>query len=424
MLVAQNTKSNYENMTILCVDDEINMLRALQRVFHQKPYRVLLADSAKKALILVEKHSVNLIISDMRMPQMNGVEFLQEVAMINPDIHRIILSGYADFESTVAAINIGKINNFINKPWNNEELINVVEEGLSRVLLKQDNIRLNSLVKEQNEQLIKWNNDLESKVNLRTKQIRNALRINERNIKSSEKMLINFISINPHLSGDFSRCVSNLASKLAINLNFDKKVINEIRLAGELVEIGMLSIDPLICTTPFNDLNDAQREEFLRQVITAEEILSPAIHLKNVMDIISNQYKTISEITLDEPLRTSVKVIIIARDYWRLATGRIIHEKLDHKRIKAELTKGKNIYYDEDIIDILLANDELINEENILQGISSNQIEAGMILKNSLYTAEHLLILAEGHEFSEMSIERLIQYEKNKKCTFSIVIEI
>ena len=185
--------SQYSGMTILCVDDERIILRTLQRLFHRRSYKVLIADSAKKALEIIEKTSVDVIVSDMRMPEMDGAALLEKVANSHPSTYRIVLSGYADFESTVAAINLGKINRFINKPWNNDELVNAVEEGLERLRLKKENNNLKIKIEKQNILLKSLNHDLEEKVNLRTKQIRASLLRNERNNKACEKMLFNFI---------------------------------------------------------------------------------------------------------------------------------------------------------------------------------------------------------------------------------------
>jgi len=146
MLAEECELDLYSDMTILCVDDEASILRSLQRLFRRKAYRVLVAQNAEQALLILKSESVNLIISDMRMPGMDGAQLLHQVSQNHADIYRIILSGYADFESTVDAINLGKIHRFINKPWNNNELVAVVEEGLEQVLLKKENIHLKAIV--------------------------------------------------------------------------------------------------------------------------------------------------------------------------------------------------------------------------------------------------------------------------------------
>ncbi|MFB0982307.1 MAG: response regulator, partial [Alteromonadaceae bacterium] len=275
MLESSTNKSLYSDMTILCVDDERIILRTIQRLFHRKPYNVIIASNALSALEILEKTTIDVIISDMRMPEMDGTTLLEKIATSYPETYRIVLSGFADFESTVAAINLGKVNRFINKPWNNEDLINAVEEGLEIIRLKKENYNLKINIQYKNKLLHNINHDLEEQINLRTKQIRASLLINEQNNKACEKMLFNFIAIDPYLSGSFAKKVGQLAGQLGNQLNLEKEAIRDIRLAGFLNEIGMLGLDPILCRTPYNSLNFAQRKQFVSQGAIAQQILSP-----------------------------------------------------------------------------------------------------------------------------------------------------
>ena len=415
----------YSDMTLLCIDDESSILRTLQRLFHRKPYKVLIADSAKSALKIIEDTPIDVIISDMRMPELAGHTLLEQVVKSHPHIYRIVLSGFADFEATVAAINLGKINRFINKPWNNDELINSVEEGLERIRLKKENINLKHKVENQNKLLKNLNSDLEDRVNLRTKQIRASLIINERNNKSCEKMLFNFIAINPEMSGGFAKNVSYLASRIGEQLGLDKEALHDIRLAGLLNEIGLLGLDPLFYRTPYNLLNFEQRKIFMSQGSIAQQILSPAQNLNSVTDILTHQFSPLESIAeiVDSKTLLACKIINIARDYWRFSCGKIQPIKMDYKQIYIELTKAKGIKYDEDILELLIAKPELVDNNINEQGLSTNQILPKMILKHSIFSNTNLLILAEGHELTEHSINKLIEYESNQKSAFVIVVE-
>ncbi|MBU2226046.1 MAG: response regulator, partial [Gammaproteobacteria bacterium] len=115
---------------LLCVDDEPGILKSLQRLFVGQPYQLQLASSGKQALELMATLKIHLIISDMRMPEMNGAEFLAQAAKLQPDCYRMLMTGYADMASTVQAINLGKIHSYVQKPWNNQELLVLVDEGL------------------------------------------------------------------------------------------------------------------------------------------------------------------------------------------------------------------------------------------------------------------------------------------------------
>lgn len=112
-----------ETIRILFIDDEANILRALGRVFLDEDYEILTAGSAAEALeILASTSPVQVVVSDYRMPLMNGVELLRTVRENWPETVRAILSGYADTEAIVSAINDGQIYRFIPKPWNDSEL--------------------------------------------------------------------------------------------------------------------------------------------------------------------------------------------------------------------------------------------------------------------------------------------------------------
>lgn len=128
---------------IIFVDDEKNVLRSLERLFMDEEYEIFTAASGEEGLATIEESGpFQLIVSDYRMPSMNGVEFLSEVCQRWPDTERIILSGYADTAAIVAAINEGQIYKFIAKPWNDDDLLQTIREVLDRHELKCSNRRL------------------------------------------------------------------------------------------------------------------------------------------------------------------------------------------------------------------------------------------------------------------------------------------
>ena len=127
--------------TILLVDDEMQILKALSRTFFDTDYEIITASGGEEALQILEKTKVDLIISDMRMPLMDGYEFLKIAKERQPDAIRIILSGYSDEMTIFKAIfhNIAKI--YFLKPWNNEELLKrIVQLFETEEQLKSKNI--------------------------------------------------------------------------------------------------------------------------------------------------------------------------------------------------------------------------------------------------------------------------------------------
>jgi len=128
-----------EKHTILLIDDEVNVLRALQRLFEDEDYIILTAGNAAEGLKILERAPVDLIISDHRMPGMSGLEFFAKTLPQYPDVIRIILTGRAELEMAIEAINKGCVYKFILKPWNNYDLKITVRRALEQYSLLQNN---------------------------------------------------------------------------------------------------------------------------------------------------------------------------------------------------------------------------------------------------------------------------------------------
>ncbi len=158
-----------EQMKILCVDDEKNVLKAIERLFLDSDYEILTAESGEEGLeTLTNNETIQLVVSDYRMPRMNGVDFLREVYKKWPDTIRIVLSGYADTASIVEAINDGHIYKFIPKPWNDDELKFTIAKALDHYNVQQKNIQLTKELEAKNIELKEINNNLEMLVQERT----------------------------------------------------------------------------------------------------------------------------------------------------------------------------------------------------------------------------------------------------------------
>lgn len=144
-----------QEIKILCVDDEQNVLNSLVRLFIDEDYNILTATSGKEGLDILKKESVQIVISDYRMPIMNGAEFLKEVCELQPPTVRIVLSGYADTASILSSINEGQIYKFIPKPWNDDELKVTILNAIERCSLIKQNDELKAELKDKNDEILK-----------------------------------------------------------------------------------------------------------------------------------------------------------------------------------------------------------------------------------------------------------------------------
>ncbi|MBI5639677.1 MAG: Flp pilus assembly complex ATPase component TadA [Nitrospirae bacterium] len=135
--------------TLMFVDDETGVLNALRRIFMEENYSILTATSGDEALSIMEKEKVQLVISDHRMPGITGAQLLKEIKQRWPDTIRIMLTGYADIQSIMGAVNEGAVYKFITKPWNDEDLRLTVSLALQQYVLIQENKQLKELTQKQ-----------------------------------------------------------------------------------------------------------------------------------------------------------------------------------------------------------------------------------------------------------------------------------
>jgi len=130
-----------KKFTILIVDDEEDNLDTLQRTL-RRDYEVIPTTSPLEALDILRQKHIDIIMSDHKMPEMDGVEFLKRSYEINPKCVRLLVTAYSDTKILIDAINYGKIYRYIKKPWDNSELLLIVDSALEYYQLKKENDRL------------------------------------------------------------------------------------------------------------------------------------------------------------------------------------------------------------------------------------------------------------------------------------------
>ena len=134
---------------LLIVDDEANIRSALRRTLRREPYRLSFAESAAKALEMMRVDRPDLLVTDHLMPQMTGLELLKRVRLLFPDVGRIVLTGQAEMETVISAINEGEIFRFLRKPWDDDELKLTIHLAFEQIRLERENRRLLEQVRKQ-----------------------------------------------------------------------------------------------------------------------------------------------------------------------------------------------------------------------------------------------------------------------------------
>lgn len=137
---------------VLYVDDEVNNLHSFKASFRRQ-FHVFTADSAETARKILAENKVHVIISDQRMPQMTGIEFFSSILADYPDPIRMLLTGYADIQAVIDAINHGQVFRYFSKPWNDAELIHHITEAYQLYKLRKQNKELTEKLLENNDKM-------------------------------------------------------------------------------------------------------------------------------------------------------------------------------------------------------------------------------------------------------------------------------
>ncbi|WP_027857559.1 HD domain-containing phosphohydrolase [Marinobacterium jannaschii] len=410
---------------ILCVDDEHSILSALRRLLRGAGHKVVIAQGGHAGLeALADNSDIAVVISDMRMPEMSGAEFLQQVAEMYPQTCRFLLTGYADMESTVQAINQGRIEHYINKPWDNQDLLLKVDKAFSLMKLRSENERLNSLTQKQNAQLQEMNKGLEEKVRLRTEQIqlahsklkRTASRINE-SYRASIRTFYNLISLNPYLGGKRTQMIADTAAKLATQLKLDKELTQHCYLTGMLHELGMLGLPEELLCKQRNSLSETERQQFYSHPLAARTALTPVDTLVPVANAIAMQYARFDgqNATAEQPqgqkIPAAARIISPIRDLVNYMEGIQQEERLSAAGAYEVIAAGAGTLYDPAVINALKPLLDSLNSENSLHAnekmLGSHQLEPGMQLSRNLFNQNEIMLLPQGSLLSEAIISRL-----------------
>ncbi|SFF83289.1 Response regulator c-di-GMP phosphodiesterase, RpfG family, contains REC and HD-GYP domains [Duganella sp. CF458] len=400
-------------MTILCVDDEPNILSSLRRLFRGKGYEVLTAISGAQGLDLLEQQPVDLVISDMRMPEMDGARFLAQVRERWPNTVRLLLTGYSDVQSIQDAINCGEIYRYITKPWDDNDILLIVRHALERHQLELEKQRLEALTLQQNEELKSLNTGLEQKVEERTRQLK-------ANFLTTIKILSSIAESRGTGQTGQTRQVADLARKMATQLKLDMNEVQDIFIAALLHDLGRIGFSDEMLRTPMTMLQGADLALFRKHPVSGAQLLMPLTDMAGVAAIVRHQMERFDGQGYPDRMAgfaipIGSRILTLAIDYYNLQQGALVQRHLRPEEAKSLVMDGSGKRYDPAVVQAF----RQVVDGGVRGAAESSDVELlsgelvpGMVLSRDVVSRDGLMLLASDHVLNDRMIQQLQDFEK------------
>lgn len=433
---------------LLFVDDEENILSSLTRLFRREGYGIFTATSGAAGLEILKQQKISLILSDQRMPEMIGAEFLRLSREIVPDAVRIMLTGHSDINAAMEAINNGGVYRFITKPWDDEEIKLTVRDALRNYELVHENMELLELTRRQNAELKDLNQNLEKKVEERTTEVRRLYSELNESFFDAIWAFVGILEVYDHYLGGHSKRVAAMTRAIALEMGIGGNEVDIFEAAALLHDIGLIAAPKQLLTKPTNTLSKDELPIIQQHPILGQEMLKQVANLKPVGMLIRHHHERLSgrgypDRLVGDDIPIGVRIISLCDTFDELQNKRGSSKSVPAQEVLKIFRADTSGSFDPDVMNILQAHVERleeadsgqssvgkinksqvsvgkINKSQISAGkTNNNQISAievncsisslkpGMRLSQPIFTTEEKLLIGKESVLTEIFIERL-----------------
>jgi response regulator RpfG family c-di-GMP phosphodiesterase len=405
--------------TILLVDDEENILSSLQRLLRREGYNVITTTSPGKALEIVRSEPVSLIISDQKMPEMGGTEFLARARDIQPEAIRIILTGYADINAAMAAINQGQVYRFITKPWNDLDFKANIKQAIDFYHLRRENQRLFELTVQQNAELKGLNENLEKKVEERTQEISKKNREIGRLYKELQASYFKTIRIfmdlmqiyDPALGGHVKK-VAVLSRLLAEKCDLQGEELDIVEAAGSLHDVGLIGIPREIIGKKGSQRTAAEEALYEQHPALGYAILNSVPKLEQVSILVKSHHEWFNGAGYPDGLKKEeiprgARIVAVANAYDHISA----RKDISGKDVLHRLHKLAGDELDPSIVSAAIEVFSALEKADKSEGaVTLADLRPDMVLAQELRTHSGRLLMAKDSVLKEAYLERIKRF--------------
>ena len=426
---------------VLLVDDEESILNSLRRLLRGQPYDVLLATGGAQALEIMALQPIDLVMSDARMPNMDGATFLAHVHQLYPHTTRIMLTGYADPAAIIKAINEGQIHRYISKPWHDEELLLTLRQSLAYQHSERERLRLVQETDQQNEQLKRLNATLEKHVAARTAELQQTadmLDLAYEELKRSYVTGTEVFSLLANLrlppAKQTNRQIIELVRVYCNRHGVDEATGRDLTMAAALYNIGKLSWTDSMMTAPADLLHHNDRERYRGYPKQSETLLMTLDPMKDAARLILHHQERWDGTGFPDRLKGEAipfgsRLLKLAVDFIELQRGLILERQMNSDEALLYIRNYAGRLYDpgmvEDFIQVCAAcQSDVSLADPAVKVLTTRDVAAGMILARNLNADNGMLLLNAGKVLNGALVEKLIAFEAMEGAKYSIFVKV
>ena len=352
------------NRSLLIVDDEKNIINAIRRELKNDNYIFHATTDPEEALAVVRDEDVGVVLSDQRMPQMDGVTFLEKVKALKPDSVRIIITGYSTKQNAIDAINRSGIFSYLTKPWQSSELKAMIARAFEHFNLVSENKRLQILTQTQNNALKNINEHLESLVEKRTKQLTDAT-------QEGIWMLATASEAKDDITGNHIRRIASLTESICRGLQLSPSETEDIGFFSMMHDIGKIHIPDRILQNT-GKLSPEDWRIMQTHTIMGEKILGQSAFYKLARVIARSHHERwdgagYPDGLAGENIPLPARIVSIADVYDALTHERPYKPAWPHDEAIAEMAAASGKAFDPAVLKIFLniQSTPVIEESNL-----------------------------------------------------------
>ncbi|WP_223437425.1 MULTISPECIES: HD domain-containing phosphohydrolase [unclassified Pseudomonas] len=434
------TRSTYKPKVLL-VDDEESILNSLRRLLRGQPYDVLLATSGAQALEIMAQQPIDLVMSDARMPNMDGATLLALIHQHYPDTVRIMLTGYADPSAIIKAINDGQIHRYISKPWHDEEMLLVLRQSLAYQHSERERLRLVQETWDQNQELKLLNITLDKRVASRTAELQQTadmLDLAYEELKHSYVTGTEMFSLLANLrmppAKQTNRQIIELVRVYCKLHGLDEGTSRDLTMAAALYNIGKLSWTDSMMTAPADLLHHNDRERYRNYPKQSESLLMTLDPMKDAARLILHHQERwdgsgFPDRLKGEAIPVGSRLLKLAVDFIELQRGLILERQMNSDEALVYIRSYAGKLYDpemvEDFIKVCAAYlSDVSLADPMVKVMTTRELAAGMVLARNLNADNGMLLLNAGKVLNGPLVEKLIAFEAMEGAKYSIFVKV